>query len=203
MAVFALSITKDGEWRGTRQPFSNVYHYLTQIGEPFNDQAAINEVVAAERKIHATSVNFKTARTWGPVSNAPPSPGTLTPGASVTREIVDLSGTGELAPGDIYRELAFLIQWPLGRYGSKNRPQFLRKWIHPYSLAGTTASERTGSVVLSATAKQFVVDQYAGTLQNVGPVEGYGLCTATGREPISGPVVYDYFEHHQLGDQWR
>lgn len=206
MAVFALAVTKSVEWRGGTQPFSNVYHYVTQAGEPFDDDAAIDEVVAAERLVHTTDVTFQTARTWGPTSDTAGG-GAIQPlnpaSESVTRVIRDLTGTGSRAfDADCYKELAFLCVWPLGRYGTRNRPQYLRKWVHTMSIAGLTDGQKAGSDVIDPAGFAVITD-YIADVRNVGPVEGYGLSTAAGREPISPGVMYDYLEHHQLGDQWR
>lgn len=193
MAVFGVSITKSMEWRGAQQEFSNVYHYQTAVGQPFDDEGIIAAVVAAERPLHATSVTFETGRTWGPTENGP--------AASVMREIVDLSGQGGATPlTNAYKETALLISWPLGRYGSRNRPQFLRKWLHTLASGGRGLDGSSRSDV----SPQNVLDYIAAVTALSDPAFGdLDLCTADGRVPVGPAVQYPYLEHRQLGDTWR
>lgn len=189
MSVFALSVTKQFTWRGEAQNFSNVYHFLTGVGETFDDGLALDDVIAGERAIHATTVNFVQARTWGPVDGAP--------SANVTRVIRDLSSVGlAAATSNWYREFALLIVWPLGRYGSRNRPQFLRKWLHTESLnsitgAGFLTGNSQGTISAALTG-------YINDVTSVGPGP-YDLCSASGHLPTGPGFLYPYLEHHQLG----
>jgi hypothetical protein len=123
MAVFAVSITKEINWRGGPKKISNVYHYKTGIGETFPDIAVIDKLVTEEKKIYASTVNFVRGRTWGPTEQGK--------SASKMREVKELAGSGNLSPSSgFYPEFAIMLYWPLGRYGQRNRPQYLRKWHH-------------------------------------------------------------------------
>lgn len=189
MAVFAVSITKRMTWRGQNQEFSNVYHYKTGVGTPFDDALAVADIVAAEKACHTTDITFQVARTWGPTDGSQ--------AASVTREIIDLTGTGVRTPlATFYKELAILVVWPLGRYGSRNRPQFLRKWLHLGDQAGiSTTNWSSGSVTATANT---VVTNYINAVDSVGPGP-YDICAKGGEEPISAGSMYPYLEHRQLG----
>lgn len=189
MAVFAVSITKRITWRAQNQEFSNVYHYKTAPAEPFDDTAAINALEASEKACHSSTVAFIQARTWGPTDGAP--------SGSVTRQITDLTGTGtQPAGGDFYRELAYLVYWPLGRYGSRNRPQFLRKWLHLcYLTADSAAGYPNGT---TQDTNMAVINTYITAVTSVGPGP-YELCTKDGREPTGAGALYPYLEHRQLG----
>lgn len=193
MAVFGIAITKEIDWRGGVQPISNVYHYSSLPGVTFNDDDVVNALVSAEKAIYASSVRFVKARTWGPTDG---------PAAdSVTRLIKDLTGQGALtATVNMYREAAVLITWPLGRYGSKNRPQFLRKWHHTcynhgLPAEGTPAGGATPAAI--TTYINTVAGIAAGTLTN------YVLSTAEGKRPTGDGKLYPYLDHRQFGDQWR
>jgi hypothetical protein len=170
---------------------SNVYHFHADPLQAFLDNDAINEVVAAERAIHSTAVEFISARTWGPTDQGPV--------ASVTREIVDLDGVGSLTAGIVYKELAWLFVWPLGRYGTKNRPQYLRKWIRPQTTSFMSGGEFSGSDEIAVATRQQLVDLYAGVVTEVGTTEAYDLCTESDRLPIGPPTMFPYLEHRQLG----
>jgi hypothetical protein len=196
MAVYAVSITKQVPYRGGIQPFSNVYHYKTTLAQFLDDSAIVDDLVAAEKLVHASNVTFLTGRVWGPTDS--------TPQASVTRLIKDLSGTGSLSPAtDTSPEMCILCVWPLGRYGLRNRPQFLRKWIHPCSIAGTTAGQRGQTSKLTNPMEPFTT--YINDVTEADSLAGdaVDLCSPTGHEPTGAGRVYDWVEHHQLGDQWR
>lgn len=193
MAVFAVSITKSVPWRGAPEEYANVYHYQTTPGELFPDEAVIAEVVRLEKLIFASNVTFRVGRTWGPTGEGPE--------ASVTREIVDLSGTGALGPtAGMYRECAILIQWPLGRYGSRNRPQFLRKWLRTQAANGypTNGADPLAEQPGAGSALR----QYMEGITTLDP-GGLGtdvleLVTETGRAPVAEPLAYQYLEHRQF-----
>lgn len=194
MAIFAVSIKKELDWRGSVQQFSNVYHYKTQLVEPFEDRAVINAIMAAEKPVHAASVRFVEGRTWGPVGSDQ--------ARNVMREIVDLRGNaGSVATtSTMYKELAWLCVWPLGRYGVRNRPQFLRKWLHSCALLGASTSVQDGS---TSTGEPGPLRTYMNAVRVIDPglPTGirYPLCSATGYEPKDAGYVYKFLEHHQLG----
>ena len=197
MAVFAVTITKSTPWRGTSQEFSNQYHYRTDPGQTFDDQAVIDALVAAEKPVHSSFATFVKARTWGPTDQGQ--------AASVTREIVDLSGSGTAtATSGWYRELAMLVVWPMGRYGSKNRPQYLRKWLHTMSNLGASSSAwAQGSDPI--TTPPAAIMTYIGAVETISQgVNGVvQLTNAQDRGSRGAGYLYPYLEHHQLGDAWR
>lgn len=191
MAVFAVAITKSIPWRGGPQEFSNVYHFETGFSEPFDDLAVIADLVAMEKLVHGQTIDFVRARSWGPTDEGP--------AASVMREVVPLSGTGAVpVSGTMYRECAILISIPLGRYGTRNRPQYLRKWLH----CDTTHGYDPRGLVRLTTPSEALTD-YMDDLGSAGQrfwnLNGYQLCTADGRTPIGDPYPYPYLEHRQLG----
>jgi hypothetical protein len=191
--ILGVAITKQMTWRGNPQEFSNVYHYQIANGSAQTiDDALIDRLVAIEKSIHGNGVTFKLARSWGPAENPP--------ATNFTRRIKDLTGTGSLtSSGTIYFETAVLLQWPLGRYGSKNRPQKLRKWYH---CQHAHSLDTTGGSVSGAPAAALTT-----ALGNLNPItftaEGapftYPMTSKTGHEPIGAGSVYPFLEHRQLG----
>lgn len=93
-----------------------------------------------------------------------------------------------------------LIYWPLGRYGSKNRPQFLRKWHHVGNNQMITASIQDGSTPFGAISGAALT--YANAVTNLvppAPVSGtFQLCGPQGHIPGSA-LLYPYLEHRQFG----
>lgn len=197
MAVFALSITKRIAYRGGQQEFSNVYHYKTLSVEAFNDNNVMDDIIGAEREIHSNEVTFVVARTWGP-TDGPAS-------ASVTRVIRDLSGVGTHTPDPNFpRENAFLVSWPLGRYGSRNRPQFLRKWVHSMTAPGLApATANNGGVAITTFPSRLPTYITDVTEADNGVGDVLPLCSASGKVPIGPGVAYRFLEHRELGNQWR
>lgn len=192
MAVFAISVTKEVPWRGSYHPVSNVYHYKTNALEEFDDQAAIDRVVALEKAIYATTVNFRKARTWGPTDQGQ--------AQSKMRAVSDLSGTGALTPAsNFYGEFAVMMYWPLGRYGTRNRPQYLRKWHHLDRSAGLSVSglRFTGAVPAELATYMAGIE----SLDPAGVTGPFALCTADGEHvaPLNGGKLYPYLEHRQIG----
>lgn len=193
MAVFAISITKSVPWRGQVEEFSNVYHYNTLAIEEFADGAAIDELVAAERPVFANTITFRLARTWGPIGQGQ--------AASVTRVVRDLTGPGTASSAsDMYVECATLIEWPLGRYGSRNRRQFLRKWLHArHQPDGAPVGWLNGTVLHPGIAGAELA--YVNRVTSLDPpgIDGpYELCSPGGQTPIGPATIYPYLEHRQF-----
>ena len=192
MASFGVTISKDIEWRGGTERISNVYHYHTSEGQVFPDLAVIQELVRLEKLVFANTVKFVVARTWGPTDQGPVD--------SVTREVVDLAGSGSAVPlNSMYRESAILISWPLGRYGVRNRAQFLRKFLHTASAHGYDPS---GAIpIASQPAAGTPLATYMEGVRVLNPagfVGGLDLCTAGDRVNTGAGRIYPYLEHRQF-----
>lgn len=191
--VYAFSIRKTRAWRGKTQGISNVYHYFLTTPTTAALENVLTALATAEKPIHATSVNYVEGRAWGPV----------TPSGSGGRmeAVVTLTGTGSAtATANMYLECALLIVWPLGRYGAKNRPQFMRKWLHTCSLAAATGSDLTGNGTLNPLSTAGTT--YRDAVTNLTPTGGgpsLPMQTASGHTPISPGFLYQYLEHRQFG----
>ena len=191
--VYAFSVRKTILWRGRTQGFSNLYHYDVEAPTESLLTAFLTTLKAAEVPVHSTVVTFAEGRSWGPVQSN---------GRGGRMEAVtSFSGTGSATDSTSqYREAAYLIYWPLGRYGSKNRPQFLRKWIHTCSQIDSTGGFLKGDTAHGATPA--AITTYINAVRTVTPVGGgatYDLMSASGHVPISAGVFYPYLEHHQFG----
>jgi len=197
VATLAVSITKRVTWRGEPQEFSNVYHYnrATMPTEGSEAQAIINRLMTVERNVHSTDVTFVRGRLWGPTG--------IGVAASKMIEVVNFASTAGLVTADptFYREWSFLLTFPLGRYGTKNRPQFLRKWMHTCVPLGISGNDRSGSTTLSVTPTGMIT--FMGDIRSLvltgQPETPLNLCNETGRVTIGGGSVYPFLEHRQFG----
>lgn len=191
--VYAFSIRKSMNWRGKTQGFSNLYHYNVESPTEALLLAFIDALKAAEVPVHSTNVTFVEGRSWGPVQSN---------GRGGRMEAVKaLSGTGSASPSTtMYREAAYLVYWALGRYGSKNRPQFIRKWLHCNTLFTLSGNFQDGNTAHGGAPAP--ITTYIAAVRSVTPVGGgatYDLMTASQHVPISSGQLYTYLEHHQFG----
>jgi hypothetical protein len=191
--VYAFSIRKSVSWRGNPQGFSNLYHYNLPSPTVAELNAMLTALKNAERPVHDASVTFSEGRAWGPV-NANGRGGRM-------EAVVVFGDAGTKSAGTtFYKELAYLIYWPLGRYGSRNRPQFLRKWIHSQSTGLSAFTGIDGSADIGGATTPAV--NYIAAVRNVTPVGGgptYDLMSASQHIPTGAGQLYKYLEHRQFG----
>lgn len=197
MVQIGVAIVKSTNFRGVEQEFSNVYHYRAPGPGPVtNPDAIINEIVAIERDLHATVVNFKRASLWSSGG---------TPAQNQMIHQMTLTGTGATAQnGAMDRERAVLMQWPAG-LSVTGKPVFLRKWYHS---CGTFAGQAMITNHLANTqafteAERTAMSARPNDLRIIGPVDEWLLVAESGREHTGPGRVHKWLEHHQLGDQWR
>ena len=195
MSVYGVALEKKTSFQGEDVYWSNVYHFfgVADITEA-QGEAIIRAVRDAEKPIHAPSVQFSRGRLWGPTEF----------GKDQSKMIADLKlsfepGTGP-AGTEMYRELAFVVQWPLGRYGQNNRKQYLRKWLHTCIQHGLSTAQLQGTAQVSQ-AQSAALVAYITAVTNLNPT-GFAaplqLCTKDGRSPGAG-FLAPYLEHHQFG----
>lgn len=202
MPRFGVSITKSTSFRNSNQEFSNVYYYVNgSVSLPDVAQAdnIIDFLKAFEVGIHAGTVTFLRGRLWSDT------------GDKATNNMISqktLTGTGSASSILYDKERAFLFRLRAGN-DSRGQPVYLRKWYHtnsngpggvtvqPNVLANTTGFTNTERNTMAG-----VVDG----LRNI-TVNGqqYDLCAKGGRNFSVGAQfsAHNFFEHHQLGDQWR
>jgi hypothetical protein len=151
VATFAFSVTKSITWRGVDEFFSNVYHYDVGTNTLQGDlQNVLDAVVTNDKKAHAGSVAYRSARCWGPTGQGQ--------AASVTRIIQDLSGFGTMAGvgGDIYKEATVVVQWYMGRIGAGGRKVWLRKFFHCMKLPANGSGSLGDASIGSSNKAPFV-----------------------------------------------
>lgn len=193
MPIYAVSIEKRIPYRGDIQSFHNVYHF--DVGQTLGEgsRAIIDPLTAFERNVHSTQVQFKNARMW--------QIGATQADTRMLTTIEDLAVAGHRAIDETFpREAAFLCYWHLGRYGKKNRPQFLRKWIHSMTLLGANSNIISGTheiLTVPPDLRSYMDAIRELTLTGASGV-GY-LCTRSGRRPVRAGELYRWMEHHQLG----
>jgi hypothetical protein len=198
MAQFGASITKDAVWRGSRVRWSNRYHFIGDVNVLLEAEmlTILDALRDIEKPVHSPDVSFVEGKLWGPTGV-----GQAASLMRASRNWTAQVGTAPTATQPIYRECAFLIQWPLGRYGSKNRPQFLRKWLHPYTNFGLSVNETAGVSPIGSTPAAIATYRGNAAALVVSGVAGspFPLCTREGRQPIQTGSLYSYLEHRQFG----
>lgn len=199
MGQISIAVTKRAAFRDSTQEWQNVYVYGSLGLNPTQAAAEslIDEVVTKEKAFHSTLVSFVLGRCWS-------SGGTKAENEMIAEKT--LSGTGSTATStanDVER--AVLVQWPAG-FDTKGRPVKLKKWYHCHGAFGSVVLSNailqnfTGFTAANRTAIETLVD----TLTRIGN-SVWGLKAESGRERTGagGPIAHKYYEHHQLGDQWR
>jgi hypothetical protein len=204
MAQIGISIVKRVAFRLHTQEFANTYHYGSVLGEPDvgTASALIDEVTAAEKLFHSSLVSFVFARLWT-------SGGSISSNHMILEKA--LTGTGSTTPGTaVDPERAVLIQWPAG-LDSRGRAVYLRKWYHALGNFGSvvmTNNLLTQQIAFTS-AERTTMANLADANSRIGTSNEWGLVAESGRTRNGGvlsadpPIAHPYFEHHQLGDQWR
>lgn len=194
--IIGLSVTKSVSFRLVQQEFTNVYHYSLPGAVTGPWQSLLEEVKASEVGFHATDVSFIRGAVWS-------AGGSPAQNQMLFQE--SLSGTGNQAVNSTMdRERAVLIRWFAG-FASNGKPVYLRKWYHccgnfaGNTLAGTVI-QNTGQI---SSAGRASIASAASAMNQIGAVEAWDLCSASGRLWQAQPDCHPYLEHHQLGDMWR
>lgn len=198
MAWFTIAINKSISWRGNSTGLTNLYRYDDFGGlAPVNYAAAINAVRNAERPLYADNVTFRDGRLWGPFVD-PQNEGQMQEHVKWS----NIFGTAGLPQVQWYKEFAFMVYWPLGRYGSKNRPQYLRKWHRTQFAHGISGNAQDGSTALPGAITAFTT-YMAAVVSLAVPGDAsspYDLGSPLfgGRKPVGPGQLYPYLEHRQL-----
>jgi hypothetical protein len=142
MTLHSFSIDKDVSFRGGKERYSNVYTYDTGTGVLLAGQAEtiLDQLVAAERLVHAPAVTFKQGRAWGPLGD---------PATSETILLKDYSGPGTFpSSGLIYRESCVVVAWECARNSATGKKVYLRKYLRCAALDSGDQLEMTGQAPL-------------------------------------------------------
>lgn len=201
MPRIGLSITKSVSFRLSTQEFSNVYYYeMLSLPDEAAAEALIDNMVAKEKTFHAAAVTFVRARLWSQIG---------TPAQNNMIKQKNLSGTGaRTSDTGMDRERAYLFRLRAGN-DSRGNPVYLRKWYHSCGSFVGTASPTSSQQAGTAGFTQAERDSFVAQMQGIGDAAGSNgapkLCAKGGRLPDAGAgwSAHQFFEHHQLGDQWR
>lgn len=197
MAQTTFSITKRAPFRNSTQEWSNVYTYGSVVAPNESEVLArIDELTAFEKTIHANNTTFLHGRGWSS-------------GGSISSNIMigekDLSGVGALTVNvncDVER--AYLFMWPCG-FDSRGHQIYLRKWYHSCAaIPGSTLS--TGILNNSSgftSTERTAIASTVNAIRRIGGADEYLLKSMAGRDSTADCTAHQFFEHHQLGDQWR
>lgn len=186
MSVFGISIEKEIDFRGGLERFANVYHYNIAAWDGNSWESFVNAVVAAEKNVFATNVQFKVARVFGPVGEGPV--------VNIMQHIQDLTGAGLAAAGAVYPELSAIVAWPLARSATTGRKRFLRKFLHI-----NTNGIPTGQNPLLSAATVTALEGYAAAVDDISwaTYSGY-LCAPQGDAPVGPAYVLPLARIRQL-----
>lgn len=179
-ANIAVAITKQTMWHGVQEQFDNVYYY---DGPPVTGsnpdlwKAVVDAVVAAEKPVHGTNVEFITGRIWS-------AGGTIL--QNVTLGLFDLDGFGTGLSVKYFKEAAVLVEWECDRVNVLGRKVYLRKFIRPCSvLNGASDAMMQGEAQLDSVTKG-PFKAYANKVQELSvgaSLENFVLTSPTGRQP--------------------
>lgn len=191
-----LTIEKANGFQNRVEEWGNTYLYDMSSVTDGDYTLLINNVVAAEKAVHAADVTFKRARVYTTqgLNN-------VLEGGSMYK-VVELTGTGSMAAGgsiQIYRECAILVKWPLPRKdlvgGALGRQRSLKKWVRSCSSAFMTAAALSGA----SSIPQAAIDHYT-TYGNavLTPTPVSQLSAPDGAEPNAAVQIHPYLEHRQF-----
>lgn len=188
-----FTITKEVTFQGHAERFSNVYLYDMSTANDTTMNAQIDSLIAAERPVFSSSVNFVEARcfTTEGLNGAGD--------AGVTYVVRPISATaGTNVQAGIYRELAFLCKWELPRKvlggGALGRQRSLKKWLHTCSSMGISAGSQGEAAIFPVTPTAIANYMAAVTTMNGSP-----MIAPDGSLPVLGTgVLHQYLEHRQF-----
>jgi hypothetical protein len=192
----AVAITKETQFHGKVEEFSNVYYYngpSFQAGD--NNYRRLGEELAeAEKLVHSAEVTFKTARVWS-------AGGTIL--ENITLGIFDLTGKGSLASGwPMSAENAILVKMECQRPNVLGRKVYLRKYIRSQMLPGAGSDAQARQKVAIAPDAQIPYKQYADKIDfvTVDPGVLFQLVSPTGRVPraLNNGVVDQFVRNHEF-----
>lgn len=194
MAVFAVYIEKETSYRGEQMAFGNTYHFETNPGQVFNDDAVAQQVKDLEERVTSNKVTFTGWRTWGPTDGSEFD--------NVIRDTGELSGTGASpSPAGMYKEACVLVVWPMPRSPETNRRRWLRKFLRMGSVGTSiTAEMAAGSERMDDAIRQLFLDEYATPLLSIqSAVDPLTLVSDDGVPSDQPPVVRPYYFTRQIG----
>jgi hypothetical protein len=169
--IIAVAVNKHFLWRGSREDFTNVWHYDTSVDTTAQELA--DAVVAKERTVYGRNVNFSKVQAWGPAD------GTKAQNQMLVQQV--LTGTGEVNGFyDTAKELTAVLSWDTGRVNSRGGKIFLRKYMHIGNMTSGDEDSAKGNTAIPAQDR----DRYAtfGTdMKNLVGLNRASICDRLGR----------------------
>ncbi len=197
MSVFAVYIKKESPYFGETRPFGNTYHYKTAPGQTFNDATVAAAVLAEERKVTQSTVQFKGWTTWGP-TDGPALGNVIRQSGSVNQP-----GLATAAAGT-YKEACALVVIEIDRSPVLNRRRWLRKFLRNPGIDGVSMNTDTlAGVAPIIPSIQAGLVAYGNAIKNISQGgTSVGLCTEKGDEiPLAtNAQVRPYLFTRQIGD---
>jgi hypothetical protein len=192
----AVAITKATDWHGAREEFDNVYYYdgpFYQAGSE-NYLRLAEKIVAAERLVHGSNVEFMRYRVWS-------AGGTIA--QNITLGLVDLDGYGTLGSTSMFKEAAAVIEWETDRSNTLGRKVYLRKFIRPCAIDDSSnGGIATGVISLAGSTMATKLKTYADSVDYVTIPVGavFQLVSPTGRIPRASDngVVNSYMRSREF-----
>lgn len=178
MAAYGVTVEKSVTFRGSAEPFSNVWHYAITVPVAGDYENLGQAVVTAEKAFFPSDVTFKVVRVYGPTDQSPAD--------NLIRYVADLTGTGTgaRAGGVVYPELCYTVSMPAGRSETTQRRIYLRKYLRAIRLHGSSDSATTG--LLTTSTRDSVEAFYESMATVTRNAVSYAMVTPR-NQPISDP----------------
>lgn len=191
MAVFACYIQKKMHFAGTMDNhFGNTYHFTDEMGV-LDPATLVNQVADIERALLGVDVDFVKGVVWGPTD------GPIAD--NIIQDEIQLSGTGDVAAMDVYKEICPVFRWDLPRSETTNRRRWLRKYLRGVgAMTSLTTEMKEGREPLSDSLKQSLIDLYADPMKRLAFNDDFVLCTADGTENTGTAYVSDFLRTRRL-----
>ncbi len=155
--IVGISITKEEQFRGRNEEFSNVYHFDAAVGmDPKN---LANAVAQRERPVFNSTVQFKSWKAWGPTNQGKAANEMLAEG-----EFETMNGGAGLT--QIYSELAAVVSWSTGRKNTRGQMIYLRKYLHVCGTEGSSAAPGLTDATIPLTQQNALIT-YGNAIKNV------------------------------------
>jgi hypothetical protein len=164
LPIYGISISKQSSWHINPERWDNVYHYFFAAAlDVAQAQNLVDQIVAAEKSCHSSSVAFLQARVWEAGG---------TPSENETILIATLSGTGTMTSVQaIWKECAVVVRCETTRNTSTGRRIYLRKYYRCVHLNAAGGGAEVGIAALTTSHRAPMVAAFE-TLREVSVTPG-------------------------------
>jgi len=154
--IVGISITKEEQFRGRNEEFSNVYHFDTAVG--MDPARLANSIAERERPIFNSTVQFKSWKAWGPTDQGEAANEMLGEG-----EFTNFNGGAGMS--QIYSELAAVVSWSTGRKNTRGQMIYLRKYLHVCGTEGSSSAPGLTDATIPGTQQNALIT-YGNSVKN-------------------------------------